>query len=72
MVTFPMSTTDLAEINKALVHLQDLSDSNLAYIMAVFESALRIEYASDDQEIDLRLNRLRYEIEKHLKETSHR
>ncbi len=66
-----MGTTDLAEINKTLRHIQDQSDSNLAYIMAVFEKASRIEPAKDDQEIDLRLNRLRYEIERHLKETSH-
>jgi len=65
-----MGVKDLGEIHLALRHLQDLRDKDLAYIMAVFERALRIEPARDDEEIDLRLNRLRYEIENHLKETS--
>ena len=65
-----MGMTDLGEINKALRHLQDLRDRDLAYIMAVFERALRIEPAREEQEIELRLNRLRYEIERHVKETS--
>ncbi len=65
-----MGMKDLGEIHRALRHLQDLKDQDLAYIMAVFERALRIEPARDNDEIELRLNRLRFELERHLKETS--
>ncbi len=65
-----MGKPQLGEINGALNHLQGLSDKDLAYIMAVFERALHVEPARDEDEIDLRLNRLRYEIEHHMRETS--